>query len=362
MIIAFFNTIKTWGGGEKWHFEAASHFAQLGYTVYFFGNKESELAAKIALVPKIHFIDFPLTNLSFLNPLTTQKLRKIFYKLQVETLIINHPGDLKVAAKAANYAGVKRVIYRRGSAIPIKDSWLNRRIFSKYVTAILANSQATKDTITAKNKHLFPKDKISVIYNPIAIEEFLSRPTQAVYHAQEGEIVLGNLGRLAPEKNQKFLIDLSAALKAKGIKHRILIGGTGKLLPMLREYAQAKGCQDEVIFLGFIGNVKDLLASIDIFILCSLWEGFGYVLAEASLAKKPVIAFNNSSIPEIVIHEKTGLLIPENNVEDAVEAVEKFRNNPTLAAEYGNNGFTYAQKKFNKTKIYAELTAYLLKA
>src|SRR5690606_10184107 len=110
------------------------------------------------------------------------------------------------------------------------------------------------------------------------------------------------------------------------------------------------GVNENILFLGFVSNVKDLLMACDVFILPSLWEGFGYVLAEASLCKKPIIAFTLSSIPEVVIHNETGFLI-ENDVEECVKKVMVLNEDPSLRKKMGNAGYTYIMSNFSKNKI-----------
>lgn len=360
MKIAFFNSIQFWGGGEKWHYETAVNFAQFHHQIYFFGHPNGKIQEKINAHPNIRFVPVNLSNLSFLNPIKLNQLTKTFKKEQIDVVIINHPGDLKIAAHAAHKAGVKRVIYRRGSAIPIKNKWLNRYIFKNWVTDILANSHATKATILQKNPRLFPSDKIKVIYNYIDTKEFLTRESKVKIFRENDEIIIGNLGRLSFQKNQKFLIDLSKMLSQQKIKHKIYIGGTGELENELKQYNEEQNTQNEVVFTGFETNVKDFLSGIDVFFLSSHWEGFGYVLAESSLCEKPNIAFNTNSMPELIVDGKTGFLIPPNDLNFAVDKIKFFTENSHLIPEYGEAGRDFVLKNFSKEEIIQQLQDYIL--
>nr|WP_315402678.1 glycosyltransferase [uncultured Sphingobacterium sp.] len=360
MRIGFFNSIETWGGGEKWHFESAVHFAKLGHDVYFFGSKNSKLETKLLAFPAITYIEVHLTNLSFLNPVKRCYLTSTFEKLQIEVVLINNPRDLKIAAYAAHSAGVPRIIYRRGSAIPIKNTFLNQRIFGNYITDVLANSYATRETILANNPQLFPKEKIRVIYNPIDFQKF----DQLVYKKivpdrKDDSLIIGNLARLAPQKNQKFLIDLSVELTRLQIKHQIYITGKGELESELKTYNIEKGTDKNVHFLGFTDSPRSFLVDIDIFILSSLWEGFGYVLAEASLAEKPIIAFNSSSNPELVKDNISGFLTEVNSIPQMVEKIKKLQD-IKLRKEMGTAGRKFILKSFDKNIIYKNLEDYIL--
>jgi hypothetical protein len=169
--IVFFNGHHVWGGGEKWHLDMARLIGKDGYPVRIVAAPRSELSqrARQAGVP---LIEIPVGNLSFLNPIKLYKLYRLFRKVSVQSIILNLPSDLKAAGLAARLAGVPRIIYRRGSAIPIRNTWFNRFIFKYIVTDIIANSQETKRTVVAKNPLIFPVEKIHVLYNGIHLEKY----------------------------------------------------------------------------------------------------------------------------------------------------------------------------------------------
>ena len=147
-VICFFNTAKAWGGGEKWHFEISLHLFQNGYEVFVFAHEKSVLLQKL-IAHKIPCKGIKISNLSFLNPFRYARLINLFKTFKVETIVLNLSRDVKIAGVAAKKANVKRIIYRRGSAIPIKNTILNRYYFKNIVTDVLANSKATKETVVA---------------------------------------------------------------------------------------------------------------------------------------------------------------------------------------------------------------------
>src|SRR5690606_19531691 len=113
--------------------------------------------------------------------------------------------------------------------------------FKYWLTDILANSQATKETILRHNRQLFPDKRIKVIYNSVNVEAFVGQPFKPLYTKVDNEMVIGNLGRLEYEKNHKFLLRLSEELDLRGIRHKIIIGGTGRLEGELKEDAAKRG-------------------------------------------------------------------------------------------------------------------------
>ncbi len=356
--ICFFNTAIAWGGGEKWHFEVSAHLHAKGHPLVVFAHKKSVLLQKLTQA-KIPSEPVELSNLSFLNPFTYKRLKRQLGKYPIKTIVMNLSRDLKIAGPCAKAIGVKNIIYRRGSAIPIKNSLLNRFYFGKILTAVLANSEATKQTILKKNPNLFPEAKIEVIYNGVPLtEKTKSKSNRAQSHSDP--FVILNLGRLEEQKNQHFLIPLAIALRKRGLHIEILIGGEGRLRPALEQSIAAAGLEEVVRLCGFIEDPIDFIQKADVFVLPSLWEGFGYVLAEAAFCQKPVVAFNVSSNPEVVVHKKTGFLVPPNDIEAFAKAVEELYHNPKKAKKMGESGLAHVKEHFDKEKQLLKIEAYLL--
>lgn len=346
MKICFFNSCKVWGGGEKWHLEIATELKTKGHDVLICSSTNSELLIK-AKEKRIKVEEFNIGNLTFLNLFKMYKLKKFFMREKFDIIILNLPSDLKSAGVACKLLKNTKIIYRRGSAIPIKDSFTNRILFTRVVDYIIANSDETKKSIIKNNENLFDIDKIFTIYNGIDIEEYNKREYKIRYVKKENEIVIGNAGRLSKQKNQKFIIDLADYMKTKEIKFKILIAGKGELEETLKEEVKLRNLEDEIIFLGFIENIKEFMKSIDLFILPSYWEGFGYVMVEAMLCEKPVIAFNTSSNPEIVEDDKCGFLIDIDNIEQCYKKILFLKENHEKAKDIGNYGKKYSEGKFS---------------
>ena len=335
--ICFFNTNKSWGGGEKWHFDIAKRLNDKGYKVFAVTHNRCELLSRFRS-SDITAFHLALSNFSFLNPYKLFKIYRIFRKKKVQTVFINLPSDLKVAGLAAKMAGVKNVIYRRGSAIPIRNNFFNRFLFKKIVTSIIANSEETKRTILLNLKNIISENKIRVIYNGIDLATFSEHDSQPVFVKNNYELIIGNAGRLVHQKGQKYLVEIARLLKDKGLKSKILISGEGPLLSDLRQSAKKAGVEDMLVFCGFIEDIKSFLLSIDIFVLTSLWEGFGYVLVEAVQCKKPVVAFNVSSNPEIVKDGETGFLVEPMKPEELYKKIIYLYEHPDVAEKFGSSG------------------------
>lgn len=356
--VCFFNSSRTWGGGEKWHFDIAHRLGgdDIAVQVATFPGSELAHRARGAGLP---VAEFPVGKFSFLNPLILWRLVRFFRREAITTVILNLPADLKAAGVGARLAGVPQIVYRRGSAIPIKPSLLNRFLLRRVVTDVIANSEETKRTVLARKSDLFPADRIRVIYNGIDLEAFDRESVQQIYQRREGEIVLGHAGRLSRQKNQTFLLEMVRLLKDAGVKCRLLIAGKGPLEADLRARCHTLGLDEEVLFLGFQREIRSFMAAIDIFLLCSLWEGFGYVLVEAMAASRPVVAFAASSTPEVVQDQVSGLLVPAGDREAFFAALQELIRDPEQRAELGRNGRRRVEQVFDVCRSLAEVKALL---
>ena len=331
--ICFCNSNIPWGGGEKWHLEAALSLADRGWKVLFLCHPKGELLKRLQGVTGIRALPLALGRLSFLNPLTHIRLTRLFKREGVDTLIMNLPADLKVAGPAARAAGVRRIVYRRGSALPVRDSLLNRRLFGTVITRLIVNSEATRRLALINNPDLIAADRISVLPNGLDVRAFdaaleaagqsggpppggLTFETFPTPHgngknstAREGRpFILGNAGRLTRQKGQHLLLHLCRRLLDAGLDCAVVIAGTGEREAELKALAARLELGDRAVFPGFMENLAPFWRGIDLFVLSSLWEGFGTVLIEAMLARRPVFAFAVSNIPELVFEGGPGVI------------------------------------------------------
>ena len=351
--ICFFNTMHTWGGGEKWHFDVATFLERQHLRPLVISSPGSPLLNRLKETG-IKGYSMRIANLSFLNPFKVYRIVRIFRKEKVGALISNLSGDMKVASIAGKIAGVPSIIYRRGSAIPIRNSAINRYLFRKVITKFMANSQETKRTILANNPLMVPEDKIKVIYNGVYLPRY-NTDIPPLYQSDEQEIILGSAGRLSEEKGHFYLLEMLSVLKDDRLKFKLLIAGEGRLLHSLQRKARKLEIEDRVVFLGFVEQMPAFFNSIDIFLLTSLYEGFGYVIAEAMASRKPVVAFDIKSSAEIVEHGVTGYLTSRRDIQELAQRVRDLANDITLRQKMGNAGRQRAEELFSFEKNQTEI-------
>jgi glycosyltransferase involved in cell wall biosynthesis len=360
MNLVLFNNNRSWGGGEKWHFEAAKAMHSEGIHVTVFCHPESELFVRLKQTT-IPVSTFPISNLSWLNIFKLRKLSQLLLQTGANIIILNQSSDIKSAGIAARMAGFSQIIYRRGSAIPIRNTWLNRMLFRNVITHVIANSETTKLTINANHPGLFDHHAIKVVYNGINTMAPIIRKSPDWFNKIPGEIVIGNAGRMVPQKAQSDLIKLASILKNKGIPFKIIIAGDGKLRAELIKESEKSGVAGHILFPGFIKDIGEMLSITDIFVLTSRWEGFGYVLAEAMCYGVPLVGYNVSSNPELIFDGKNGFLVKTGDIEELAKTILYMSSDPELRKKMGEKGREIASLHFDFNTNIKILTEWISK-
>jgi glycosyltransferase involved in cell wall biosynthesis len=117
---------------------------------------------------------------------------------------------------------------------------------------------------------------------------------------QSSNFKLGTIGRLVPQKDYPTLLNAFSNVLKSVTNIELYVVGEGYLQKDLIELSKSLDINDSLHWLGKTEYIIEFLSKIDLFILPSKYEGFGLVLLEAMVAKKPIIAANNSAIPEVL--------------------------------------------------------------
>jgi glycosyltransferase involved in cell wall biosynthesis len=342
--VCFFNSTSFWGGGEKLHLEYAMYFDQKGFAVFVACRPGSPLHEK-AMAAQLKTIPVKTGDLSFLNPFAVQKVAQSLKMRGIDTLIATTSEDIKMCGFAAQKAAIDRVVYLRGLAVPIKRSLINSLLFRRYITHIVANSEETKRQIFKNIEKGKIKGRVAVIYHGIDTGALLKETTKIKLPGlTNGAIVLGNAGRLTEQKGQLLLIEVAKILRDRKLNFRLYIAGEGEMRATLEKRIAACGLENYVYLLGFVSEMNSFMNALDVFLLSSAWEGFGFVLVEAMLKECPVVAFNTSSNPEIVLDRQTGYLVNYPDVQAFADKVEWLIKNKDLRSAIGEKAKQHAKQ------------------
>lgn len=355
--ICFFNTNKAWGGGERWVYDNALTALRKGYDVRVVTNVKSALGDRLENETDLQVHRQNVSNLSFLNPLTLLSIRSYFMRTRPDALVMSLPSDMKVGGMAARMAGVPTIIYRRGIALPVRNTALNRFLFGSVITHFMCNSEETRRLALKENPDLIPAERVSVNYNGVDVRPEETAAIAPAYQRQGDEIIIGNAGRLTEQKRQDLLLEAVARLKSRGHSVKLLLAGVGELEDALKQQMQTLGLQDDVVFLGFVKAMPALYNAMDFMAHTAHWEGFGYVLAESMAAGKPVVGFNVSSNPELIKDGETGYLVDVDDLEGFVDRMETLVVDAGLRHRMGEAGRQRVDALFSSDRAFERLIA-----
>ncbi len=357
--ICFFNTTKFWGGGEKWHLETATFLAHNGHQVFFITHPKGELQKRIECLA-VTSNPMAVSNLSFLNPYKMRCLVSFFRTHKIQTVVFNSSSDVKLGAVAARLAGVRAIVYRRGIASTVKNTWLNRQLYRRFLTHLLTNSKETARAMLQRLDVPEAAKRVRTIYNGINLSHFTPSKLQSGSSDQSlRKVTIGTAGRLIALKGHRHLIDMASRLKKQNVDFRVLIAGDGPDRDQLQNQIQKRGVDDKVQLLGFVSDMRSFLQQIDIFLFPSLTEGFGYAIVEAMAMERPVVAFNAGSIPEVVEDEHSGFLVPPNDVDALTQKTILLAKDLDLRKRMGNSGKARAKEMFDHMAQLNKLESYL---
>jgi glycosyltransferase involved in cell wall biosynthesis len=206
-----------------------------------------------------------------------------------------------------------------------------------------------------------PGRKIKVVHPAIPVDRFnqsvnttlrvsLTRPTK--------QSLILTTARLDNQKGLCYLLE-AARLVPEAV---FVVAGDGPERTALEAKARELRLGDRIVFLGFRQDIPDLLASCDVFVLPSLFEGLPASVLEAMAAGKPVIATAIGGTDEAIVHGETGLLVPPADPTALAEAIQLVLSDPVRAQRMAAAGQARVQQEFSVetmvqrvTTIYDEL-------
>ena len=173
-----------------------------------------------------------------------------------------------------------------------------------------------------------------------------------IMNGQSSNYKIGTIGRLVPQKDYPTLLNAFSNILKSLPNTDLYVVGEGYLQKDLIELSKSLGVDGKVHWLGKTEYIKEFLSKIDLFILPSKYEGFGLVLLEAMVAKKPIVAANNSAIPEVLGKTYEGLFSTSDISALAQQIKAAISDNSfseRLVQSYANQLNLFDPSKMNRT-------------
>lgn len=359
MRILFATSIRTWGGGEEWMLANARGLAGRGHDVSLAAPAGSALLARSRAAGLRGFQAGFRSDADFAS---FARIHRHCMHHRIEAMVLNMDRVLRVGGTAARLAGVGVVLPRRGSEFPLKNGPLYRWTYRNVATGVIVNSQATARTLV-RNIAWRPAGAVHVLPNGLDPERFAGvRPRAEVRRElgiPEAAPVVICVGELTARKNAALLVAAVPGIAARVPGVVVLLAGSGAEEGALRRQVAALGLGERVRLLGFREDVPDLLGAADLLVHPARVEGFGYAVAEAMAAGRPVVATDASSLPELVEDGRTGSLFPPEDGAALEAAVVRYLTDGALARAHGAAGKRRAEREFLQERRLGELETLL---
>ncbi|MGH1362023.1 MAG: glycosyltransferase [Calditrichia bacterium] len=295
-------------------------------------------------------LDMPLGN-NFQLPFV---LKKLFKEEKFDIVHTRSWGTLLEGVMGAKLAGAPVVIHGEHGTFP--EKWphtLLQNMFWRWADQMVTVSAELGKRLSGSTG--FPFERMQHLLNGVDDSLFFTDDKlrfefRQRFNFEEDDFVVGTIGRFYPVKNHPMLYRAAKRLKDRGEKIKLaIVGGTTSPLwqKQVEDLIAELDIGDVVNLLGFHQEVNMMLNGMDIFALTSFSEGCSNVIQEAIFAGVPVIATEVGGNPELVQHNKTGMLVPSDDDEALADRILELKNDSARRFELRDKALENARENFS---------------
>ncbi len=337
---------------------AAVHVGYSGTNIYadlLSGDAPGRLA-----VERTDWIDDALAGDSRLDPRTIWARRRWLRGVGADTVfVVQQAGGGAFAASlvAARSLGLRTVMSVRQlpeplppptgkrwfGLIPSPELWRRRLAWRRWLPArcchaIIFNSRRVAEAYD--REYRYPVGRIRVIPNGEEVRG--ARPG-----APAGKSCsIGTVGRVSQAKGADVLLEAFALLASRHAGSRLVYYGDGPLVSELQAKATRAGLADHLVFAGYQADQEAIYNDIDIYVQPSRRESMSNSVIEAMARGIPCVVTDVGGLPETVLHEQTGLVVPSDDVHALWAAIDRLLSDPEARTRFGAAGQERVRREF----------------
>jgi glycosyltransferase involved in cell wall biosynthesis len=325
--------------------------AWMGQFRYTFVAADNDFASLAGLKSGITYetlqVSLPKSSLPNFKALAT--LRGLLRRVSPDLLVTLNWGGIEMALANCWVPMSSQVHLEEGFGPEENpDRQLSRRFWTRRL-ALGGKHQVTvvpSRTLLELSRERWRLGRVEWIANGIDCERF-ARPQKAhsPFRKAPGEVVVGAVGGLRPEKNFQRLIASVAALSGPP-EVRLVIAGAGPERARLEQVAKDAGLAERVELLGQVENPEALYPLFDIFAVSSDTEQMPLGLMEAMCAGLPVAATEVGDIPNMLPNESRRFLVKPEGTTSLAGVIDDLRSDANLRSRIGKENQRYALKSF----------------
>ncbi len=241
----------------------------------------------------------------------------------------------------------------RHLSTPVKQSWPTRWLYHAPAATI-----TTGENIKAllQERLQVPEDCIFAIPTGVSLAEFSPRladpDLKASLNFPPGSFIFGTVSVLRSWKGHLFVLEALKKLLDAGQPCSLLVVGDGPYQPVIEEHIAKLDLAGHVRLAGYQDRVADWLALMDALVMPSYaHEGVPQAVLQAMAMAKPVVATAVGGIPEVIIHEESGLLAPPKDAAALADAMALLLEDQALGEKLGQRGRSLVVKNFSLERM-----------
>lgn len=283
------------------------------------------------------------------NPKKILQNIKILKKLIKEEKITIIHSHHRMAAMYANLVTNHKIIKLANG----HNTFYNKKLLTKLAyknTNIIAVGNQVKKNLVEYFK--INKKQVSVIHNAIKpFNEEITIDKNIKTSKDNGNVIIGNIGRLSEQKGMEYFIEAAAIVIKKYSNIKFYIVGTGEDEAKLKQLAKDLLPSNTIEFMGYRQDIQNLISQMDFVVLSSLWEGLPLTPIETFSVSKTIVATAVDGTIEIVDDKHNGLLVPPKDPKQLAEAMIKLIKNNKQREKFEKNAYETYINKFSFDKL-----------
>jgi glycosyltransferase involved in cell wall biosynthesis len=349
------DTARTWRGGQNQVLVTVLGLRALGHRTLLVAHPDGQLRQRaqegldlITLAPKTE-----------MDLGAAWRLSRLIKRVNPDVIHAHDPHGVAMAALALSMSTqpVKPpLVASRRVDFHLRASSLSRWKY-RQVDCFICASEAIRVMLVGDG---IPDERTVTVHEGIDLGRVAAAPPANLHEElflPHGAPIVGNVAALVPHKGQRHFIEAAALVIRQVPDARFVIAGEGELRPSLERQIKDHRLEKHVLLAGFRPDILSLHKAFDIFVMSSITEGLGTSLLDAMAAAKPIVATSTGGIPEVVVNDVTGYLVPPRDHDAMAKAIVKLLKNAELRKQMGTAGLGRAQECFSAERMVEKTVA-----
>lgn len=349
------DTARTWRGGQNQVLLTVLGLGELGHRAALVAHAAGELRARAQEGLEL----IPLAPRAEMDLRAAWQLVRVLRAMRPDIVHAHDPHAVALAALALSMGGFDPrppLVASRRVDFHLRDNafsrWKYRQVdrfvcASQLVARMLVQDGIDPARVVTVHEGI-DLAKVDAA-SPANLHQDLWLPHQAP--------IVGNVAALVPHKGQRHLVDAAARVVQKVPDARFVICGEGELREALAHQIRQRRLERHVLLAGFRQDVHSVHKAFDLFVMSSITEGLGTSILDAMACGKAVVATAAGGIPEVVVDEVTGVLVPPRDDAAMAEAIVRLLRDPNLRARLGAAGRRRVEEAFSADRMVRETLA-----